>query len=220
MLDVHPPHESAHSWTDFFIHIATIVVGLLIAVGLEQTVEMIHHRHSVQEAREHIRNEAEVNQRIQREDEKHVAELLARLHRNLDVLSAVGTERLAPDATLDFSWQLQDFFDAAYTGAKQSGDLSRMPYDESAQYQDAYTDVALNTEAMIDLIKQIYAVKALLHDRRLSELSPADVKALETSMSEAIGKADYYNLLLTQNRKQWETILSGHFRNDLSGTGR
>ena len=39
MLDVHPPHEAAHTWKDFFIHIATIVVGLLIAVSFEQTVE-------------------------------------------------------------------------------------------------------------------------------------------------------------------------------------
>jgi hypothetical protein len=44
MLDVHPPHEAAHSWRDFFIHIATSVVGLLIAIGLEQTVEHFHHR--------------------------------------------------------------------------------------------------------------------------------------------------------------------------------
>jgi hypothetical protein len=43
MLDVHPPHESAHTWKDFWLHIATIVVGLLIAIGLEQTVEAIHH---------------------------------------------------------------------------------------------------------------------------------------------------------------------------------
>ena len=45
MLDVHPPHEAAHTWKDFFIHIATICVGLLIAVSLEQTVELFHHRH-------------------------------------------------------------------------------------------------------------------------------------------------------------------------------
>jgi hypothetical protein len=45
MLDVHPPHESVHTWTDFFIHIATICVGLLIAIGLEQAVEALHHRH-------------------------------------------------------------------------------------------------------------------------------------------------------------------------------
>lgn len=42
MLDVHPPHTPTHTWKDFFLHIATITVGLLIAVGLEQTVETIH----------------------------------------------------------------------------------------------------------------------------------------------------------------------------------
>jgi hypothetical protein len=45
MFDVHPPHEVLHTWKGFFIHIATIVIGLFIAVGLEQTVEFFHHRH-------------------------------------------------------------------------------------------------------------------------------------------------------------------------------
>jgi hypothetical protein len=45
MLDVHAPHESVRTWKDFLIHIATICVGLLIAVALEQTVEAVHHRH-------------------------------------------------------------------------------------------------------------------------------------------------------------------------------
>jgi hypothetical protein len=49
MLDVHPLHEPPHSWRDFLVHIATIVVGLVIAVGLEQTVLFFHHRHQVGE---------------------------------------------------------------------------------------------------------------------------------------------------------------------------
>jgi hypothetical protein len=61
MLDVHPPHAPTHSWKDFFIHIATIVIGLLIAVGLEQTVEYFHHRHQLAEAREALDRELEVN---------------------------------------------------------------------------------------------------------------------------------------------------------------
>jgi hypothetical protein len=64
MLDVHAPHESAHSWKDFFIHIATIVVGLLIAIGLEQTVEFIHHRHQAREGLELLRREAEANSKV------------------------------------------------------------------------------------------------------------------------------------------------------------
>jgi hypothetical protein len=45
MLEVHAPQEALHSWKGFFTHIATIVIGLFIAVGLEQTVEFFHHRH-------------------------------------------------------------------------------------------------------------------------------------------------------------------------------
>ncbi len=48
MLEVHPPHSATHSWRDFFIHIGTIAVGLLLAIGLEQGVEAIHrHRERV-----------------------------------------------------------------------------------------------------------------------------------------------------------------------------
>ena len=59
MLDVHPPHGSAHSWRDFFIHIATITVGLLIAVGLEQTIEAVHRHKERAEVRESLTHESE-----------------------------------------------------------------------------------------------------------------------------------------------------------------
>jgi hypothetical protein len=45
MLDVHAPEHAAHSWRDFLIHIATICVGLLIAIAIEQCVEALHHHH-------------------------------------------------------------------------------------------------------------------------------------------------------------------------------
>jgi len=52
MIDIHPPRKSDHTWTDFFIHIGTIVVGILLAIGLEQTVERIHEHHQLVELRE------------------------------------------------------------------------------------------------------------------------------------------------------------------------
>ena len=38
MLEVHPPHQTVHTWRDFFIHVATICVGLLIAIGPRKRV--------------------------------------------------------------------------------------------------------------------------------------------------------------------------------------
>ena len=47
MLDVHVPYEAIQTWKAFFFHIAAISIGLLIAIGLEQTVESLHHRHLI-----------------------------------------------------------------------------------------------------------------------------------------------------------------------------
>jgi hypothetical protein len=64
MLDVHPAHHAATTWRDFFIHIITIVIGLLIAVALEQTVEFFHHRHQRHQLQEDLHNEAEQNLQV------------------------------------------------------------------------------------------------------------------------------------------------------------
>jgi hypothetical protein len=64
MLDVHPAHHAATTWRDFFVHIATIVLGLIIAIGLEQTVEFFHHRHQRHHLQEDLHGEAEQNLQI------------------------------------------------------------------------------------------------------------------------------------------------------------
>ena len=55
MLDVHAPHDKMHGFKDFLLHLATITIGLLIALSLEGCVEWRHHRHLVQEAEEGLR---------------------------------------------------------------------------------------------------------------------------------------------------------------------
>ena len=87
MLDVHPPHESAHSWKDFFIHIATICIGLLIAIGLEQTVEALHHRHQLRELNEALQQDNEKALRDDEEVERSYATRVARLNARIDDVS-------------------------------------------------------------------------------------------------------------------------------------
>jgi hypothetical protein len=55
MLEVHAPHEALHTWKGFFIHIAIIVIGLFIAVGLEQIVVLLEHRHQRAQLEEQLR---------------------------------------------------------------------------------------------------------------------------------------------------------------------
>jgi len=61
MLDVHAPHETIHTWKDFLTHMAAIVAGLVIAVGLEQTVEFFHHRHQREQLAAALLKDGEAN---------------------------------------------------------------------------------------------------------------------------------------------------------------
>jgi len=86
MLDVHPPHEPTHTWKDFFIHIATIVIGLLIAIGLEQTVEYVHRRYELKEAREALAQEREENRKFFPVNTAEFRLIAAGIENNLRVL--------------------------------------------------------------------------------------------------------------------------------------
>ncbi|THD65960.1 hypothetical protein [Phenylobacterium sp.] len=55
-MDIHRP-KAAHSVREFLIEIGTIICGILIALGLEQTIELLHWRHVVGEEREALKDE-------------------------------------------------------------------------------------------------------------------------------------------------------------------
>jgi len=96
MLDVHPAHHAASTWRDFFIHIATIVLGLLIAVSLEQTVEYFHHRSVAREGREQLNHERDLDARSNELNifttERHETDL----KRDLAILRAVRARQPLP----------------------------------------------------------------------------------------------------------------------------
>ena len=89
MLDVLPLQESIHTSRSFFIHIATITVGLLIAVALEQGVERVHEHYELAKAREELARELDANRTIPAEDERHWFLTLARLKNDLLVLQYI-----------------------------------------------------------------------------------------------------------------------------------
>ena len=90
MLDVHVPHKTDHTWTDFFIHIATIIIGLIIAIGLEQTVEAVHHLHQRHQLEHNLRDELRVDLRRDAEDFRVFSQIRAY---TVELKSAVSVRR-------------------------------------------------------------------------------------------------------------------------------
>ena len=134
MLDVHPPHHAATTWRDFFIHIATIVLGLIIAVGLEQTVEYFHHRHQVAETREALRKELEQNQKTMASSVAEFQRLTTVVQANLAVFHYLELHPHAPQSSLPakVNWHSNGgpFSESVWTTAQQSAILGLMPPEE------------------------------------------------------------------------------------------
>ena len=146
MLDVHPPEHAAHTWRDFFIHIATIVVGLIIAVGLEQLVERIHQHYELRETREALASELEANREHLKLDEHDWLRTTARLKNNLLVLQYIRQHPGTPETALpgDLVWNQSPFLydHAVWDAAEKSGITQRMPLAEANTDQNLYTQLA------------------------------------------------------------------------------
>ena len=142
MLDVHPAHHAATTWRDFFIHIATIVLGLLIAIALEQTVEYFHHRHQVADAREALRIEREININRFAVATAEFRRFAPILQSDLNILVYVhdhpGAKLTQLPARFNWFTITVPFNDSAWKTAQQSGVLQYMPRAEVQRYSQLY----------------------------------------------------------------------------------
>jgi hypothetical protein len=138
MLDVHPPHHPVHAWRDLFIHIATIVIGLLIAIGLEQTVEHIHEHHQVTEAHAMLRAELDGNRLNLVEDSKQVDMHLAHLWEDLAVVARIRAHQARPGDQVVFVRPSRPLQNSAWQTVHASNVSEHMDPNELADYGHLY----------------------------------------------------------------------------------
>ena len=141
MLDVHAPHAPMHTWKDFFIHIATITVGLLIAVSLEQAVEAIHHRHERHQLEEQIHVEAEhnlalvhVNLERLNEQSKFIDASLVAVNTTPVSGGRIDINALPQPRPGLFSINVFQPSQTVWTVARSSGTVALLPEDEAQVY--------------------------------------------------------------------------------------
>jgi hypothetical protein len=131
-MDIHKP-KPWHGWPEFLREIGTIVIGVLIALGGEQLVEMQHWRHVVHEARDALKDD-EKQMLFWSGQREAQAPCLAREFRQLgDALDMAGeTGRLKPLTYVAgpsrVSWSLR-----SYDGIVSGQALLHMPQAERAR---------------------------------------------------------------------------------------
>jgi hypothetical protein len=186
MLDVHPPHESIHTWGSFFIHIATIVVGLLIAVGLEQTVEYFHHRHQVSEIRRSLAEERRINDAIFTSACNEFRRYSPILVGSLQTLGYLRIHPGAPPSQwpgrFSFYMLIVHFQDSAWKIALQSSALAYMPRAEVRTYSDVYARLAEVSGHSVDEFRAVIRAKGFM----LQMTDPSAISSEQTNQAYAL----------------------------------
>jgi hypothetical protein len=145
-MDVHVPHQPLHTWKDFWIHLGTITVGLLIAIGLEQSVEKLHHLHQRHQLEEDLHAEAEKNLKIMDDDYTYLdADMtwLSAYRDDVDTMRASGGKINLPYRRF---YPPQGLFvtipsSSAWTAASESELTALLPREEVKMYDRVYFEL-------------------------------------------------------------------------------
>jgi hypothetical protein len=138
MLDVHAPHERMEGFRDFLLHLLTITIGLLIALGLEGCLEWQHHRSLVREAEDGMRGEVAHNLGTVDRLQHQIVAQQKELDADLAVLAELRKHSDTKDREFSFSFQMMSFNDVAWRTAQSTGAMAYMPYQSALTYSDIY----------------------------------------------------------------------------------
>jgi hypothetical protein len=196
MIDIHPSTHAANTWREFFIHIATIVLGLLIAIGLEQTVEYFHERHELRIAREELRVEVEQDSAIGVRNMQSIHDLQAKLNADMALLLAHRATNKPLTGKLDFTSRFTKTHYAALKSNQLSGSLALMPHAELEQYDFFFS---VNETIMMqarDWNNSIEIAKAIATRSPDGQLSPQDTSELISAISQTQGQLAFTETLI------------------------
>ncbi len=146
MLDIHLPHGKLQGVKEFFFHLFTITIGLLIALSLEGLVEYEHHRYIAREAEDSLRVEIAHNAQQIGEVRQNIKNQQKQLDTNLKVLAEMRAHPHAKRGGISFGTGFDTFDNMSWKTAQNTGAIAYMPYKDAQYFSDIYLlqDVYLN----------------------------------------------------------------------------
>jgi hypothetical protein len=165
MIDIHPPQHAPITKREFFIHLFIVVLGILIAIGLEQTVEYLHHRHQAEHAERSLRQESLENRALVRQDLPSIAQAQQLVRANM---AALDRTTLAPPTPFHPVPYLAHTYvltphNVAWLALRDSQLLWLMPQTLSDTYWEMDYDRSLAQEGNAEIVQRRQEVETLLH---------------------------------------------------------
>lgn len=188
MLDVHAPHKTDHTWTDFFVHLGIVILGILIAIGLEQTVELLHRSHQRHQLQADLHAEAENNRAIIARDLR-LQDLEPWFEQAISTVDSATPQQGRIRITLPFApcipgsvgTSTERYFapsEAVWTTAKESSLVGLLPVEQARMYARLSHNYDLLAVSREDFYNNCSAIGSMQH--RFAKRSPDASTAIWT----------------------------------------
>ncbi len=213
MLDVHPSHHSISGWRDFFVHLLTITIGLLIALTLEGWLDGLHRRHLVRDAEASLRTEIEANA-------KSLSDTAAAIHRQQQQLADdvkvlgqfIKTNNLPKGTKLQVNFYISRFDSLSWKTAQSTGALSNMSYSKAKDYAEIYSaQESIETAEDQTVRDVVFAVAPMMNlQNKDEEPTHEDAVAMKQHMEVLQGQLLVVDAMVTSLDGIYKKFLTTH----------
>jgi hypothetical protein len=203
MIDIHPPHHAATTRRDFLIHLSTVVLGILIAIGLEQTVEYFHRRNQLHELREGAVTDARIYlhdvDQNRAANTRQIEDLTARIQQ---VRDAASQRHPLPPPGYRPALVISTIRLGNLSAAKASGLITLLTKDEVASSADAEVG-AIKAEALKERAQEAATKRTAFEQRFQTDYpsGPFDFSHITPAQLD-----EYLGLLLDERVRRTETL--------------
>lgn len=210
-MEIHAPGRHVQSLPEIVLHLAIVTAGILIALGLEQTVEWYHHRELVAEARETILNEVRFNKK---ELDTQISRLPRFRSNTIDVLDFV-TEILDRGKSdrheLHLAFSEARLQNTSWTTAQTVGAVAFMPYAEVGRYASVYRvqEDYLETQKRTQNVG-VPAFSVFAPRNKLEKLSHSELEAERAQLMNLISSLTLELQIAGALNRSYDRLLSGN----------
>ena len=185
-MDVHPAHHAPRNWREFFVQLAMITVGLFIALTLQTGVESLHHRHLVNEARENLRREIQINRKRYAENIQNIEKNRRQLQQNIEQLKDLRSGKPIDKNSLGWGWDWNGFIDASWKTARDTGALAYMSFNFINAFSEVYSQQDYVNSQAISLVNDAQKSAAFIRIAKdPSALGPSDIQSMLLALAES-----------------------------------
>ena len=207
---IHPTRKM-HGFGDFLLHLLTITIGLLIALGLEGCVEHWKQRELTKDADTRLRQEIRDNAKEIASAHNANATELANLNRVVDFLSARKRNEPYDTRQIRLGFTVGDLKSASWKTAAATGALGFMEYDQVQRYADVYQLQEKYSALQDQTLDQFLQLQSyVIYGFDPEKITPADAGSAELETRRTMARLTAMDQVGTALATEYDAVLKSN----------